>query len=113
MIKIELWQEIEELMSDLEKTLSEYKKYNKEYAENEYRYRTALSKRLTQLRAEGQAVTHLADIARGEEEIARLRYKRDISEGLKKSAEEGINFYKLYARLKEGQLNREYGNTKN
>ena len=110
---MDLWNDIESLMKELKQTLSEYKKYNKEYAENEYKYRTALSKRLTQLRAEGQAVTHLADIARGEEEIAQLRYKRDISEGLKKSAEEVINFYKLYARLKEGQLNREWGNTKN
>lgn len=107
-----MWNEIEELMTKLEKTLSEYKKYNKDYAEKEYYYRTALSKRLVELRAEGQAVTHLSDIARGEDKIAKLRYERDIAEGLKKSAEEGINFYKLYAKLKESQLNREWGNTK-
>lgn len=107
-----MWDEIEKLMADLQKTLSEYKKYNKDYALKEYRYRTALSKRLVELRAEGQAVTHLADIARGEEEIAKLRFERDIAEGLKKSAEEGINYYKLYAKLKESQLSREWGNTK-
>lgn len=106
-----MWQEIEEIMQDLYKTLAEYKKYNKDYALKEYKYRTALSKRLVELRASGQPVTHLADIARGEKEIAELRYKRDIAEGLKKSAEEGINYYKLYARLKENQLNREYNNT--
>lgn len=105
-----MWNEIEELMQDLYKTLAEYKKYNKDYALAEYNYRTALSKRLVELRASGQAVTHLADIARGEDKIAELRYKRDIAEGLKKSAEEGINYYKLYARLKENQLNREYNN---
>lgn len=107
-----MWNEIEELMQKLEKTLGEYKKYNKDYAEKEYYYRTALSKRLLELRAEGNAVTHLSDIARGEDKIAKLRYERDIAEGLKKSAEEGINFYKLYAKLKEGQLNREWNNTK-
>ena len=109
---MDLWNEIEELMKDLQKTLSNYKIYCKDYAIKEYNYRTALSKRLTELRAEGQAVTHLADIARGEENIAKLRYERDIAEGLKKSAEEGINYYKLYAKLKENQLQREYGNTK-
>ena len=107
-----MWNEIEELMKNLYKTLSEYKKYNKDYAEKEYRYRTALSKRLVELRAEGQAVTHLSDIARGEEKIAKLKYERDIAEGLKKSAEEGINYYKLYAKLKENQLSREWGNAK-
>lgn len=107
-----MWDEIEEIMKKLELTLSEYKKYNKDYAEKEYYYRTALSKRLVELRAEGNAVTHLSDIARGEVKIAKLRYERDIAEGLKKSAEEGINFYKLYAKLKENQLNREWGNTK-
>jgi biotin-(acetyl-CoA carboxylase) ligase len=61
---MELWNEIEELMRELKQTLSEYKKYNKDYAIKEYNYRTALSKRLIELRAEGQAVTHLADIAR-------------------------------------------------
>ena len=107
-----MWQDIEETMQDLYKTLSEYKKYNKDYALKEYKYRVALSKKLVELRASGQAVTHLADIARGDEDIAKLRYARDIAEGLKKSAEEGINYYKLNAKLKESQLQREWGNIK-
>lgn len=107
-----MWQDIEEAMKALEKTLSEYKKYQKDYAEKEYYYKTALSKRLIQLRAEGQAVTHLADIARGMEDIAKLRFNRDIAEGLVRSAEEGINFYKLRIKELEAQHSREWGATK-
>lgn len=107
-----MWNDIEEAINELNKTLSEYKNIQKDYALKEYKYRTALSKRLVQLRAEGQAVTHLADIARGMEDIAELRFNRDIAEGLVKSAEEGINFYKLKIRELEAQHSREWGATK-
>lgn len=107
-----MWNEIEEAMADLQKALSGYKEYQKDYAVKEYRYRTALSKELVRLRAEGQAVTHLADIARGKEEIAKLRFDRDIAEGLVNSASEGINFYKLKIRELEAQYSREYSNPK-
>lgn len=105
-----MWHDIEQAMNDLQKTLSNHKEYIKDYAKKEYNYRTALSKELVRLRAEGQAVTHLADIARGEPEIARLRFERDIAEGLVKSAEEGINFYKLKIKEMEAQYSREYAN---
>lgn len=104
-----MWNDIEQAIADLNKTLSEYKKYQIDYAVKEYNYRTTLSKRLIELRAEGQAVTHLADIARGMEDVAKLRYERDIAEGLVKSAEEGINFYKLKIREMESQYNKEWG----
>ena len=105
-----MWHDIEETMNDLQKTLSNYKEYQKDYAKKEYAYRVALSKELIKLRADGQAVTHLADIARGKEEIAKMRFDRDIAEGLVKSAEEGINFYKLKIRELEAQFSREYSN---
>ena len=107
-----MWHEIEEEINNLNKTLSEYKKYQKDYAIKERAYRIALSKRLLELRAEGQAVTHLADIARGMGDIAELRFKRDIAEGLVRSAEEGINFYKLKIKEMESQYNKEWGAVK-
>lgn len=107
-----MWNDIENAIEDLKKTLSEYKKYQKDYAIKEKKYRVALSKRLLELRAEGQAVTHLADIARGMEDIAELRFQRDIAEGLVRSAEEGINFYKLKIREMESQYNKEWGTVK-
>ena len=107
-----MWNEIEDAINDLKKTLSEYKNYQKDYAVKEYKYRTLLSKRLLELRANGEKVTHLADIARGMKDVAKLRFDRDIAEGLVKSAEEGINFYKLKIRELENQYSREYGAVK-
>lgn len=107
-----MWNEIQEIMNKAEQSLSEYKKYQKDYAIKEHDYKVALSKRLLERRAEGQAVTHLADIVKGELDIAKLRFDRDIAEGLKNSAEKGTDFYKLYARLMEAQFSREWGATK-
>ena len=107
-----MWNDIEKEIENLNKILNEYKKYQKDYAVKERDYRVALSKRLLELRAEGQAVTHLADIARGMRDIAELRFRRDIAEGLVRSAEEGINFYKLKIREMESQYNKEWGTVK-
>ena len=107
-----MWHEIEGTMQKAEKSLSEYKRLNKEYAKKEYEYRTALSKRLLQRKTEGYAVTNLSDIVRGEEDIAKLKFERDVAEGLKNSAEKGTDFYKLYAKLMEAQTSREWGQAK-
>lgn len=107
-----MWEEIEKYNDLLEKAVSEMKKRSKDLAEKEYYYRMALSKRLTELRAEGQAVTHLADIARGEKNIAKLRLDRDVAKGLYESAQEAINVYKIKIRVLENQFAREWGQAK-
>jgi len=107
-----MWDEIQENMIMLEKAVSEMKSRSKNKAEAEHNYRVALSKRLTELRAEGQPVTHLADIAKGEKNIASLRLTRDIAEGLYDSSKEAINMYKLKLKILEEQFAREWGATK-
>lgn len=108
-----MWQEIEKYINLLETAVTEMKKRSKDLAQKEYLYRMALSKRLTELRADGQPVTHLADIARGEPNIAKLRLDRDIAKGLYDSSQEAINVYKLKIRILENQYAREWGQAKN
>lgn len=96
----------------LEKIQREIKPRAQEKANAEHDYRVALSKRLTELRAAGHPVTHLADIARGEPGIAALRLKRDLAYGLYDSALEAINVQKLKIRVLDGQLSREWGAAK-
>lgn len=108
-----MWQEIEKYISLLETAVTEMKKRSKDLAQKEYLYRMALSKRLTELRADGQPVTHLADIARGGPNIAKLRLDRDIAKGLYDSSQEAINVYKLKIRILENQYAREWGQAKN
>ena len=52
-----MWNEVEKALKDLEKCVSEYKRYNYDYAIKERKYRIALSKKLTELRASGEKVT--------------------------------------------------------
>lgn len=48
----------------------------------EERYRVALAKRIVELRSEGTAATVCADLARGDEQVAKLRMHRDIADGV-------------------------------
>lgn len=109
---MELWDEIKVEQALLDRAVRELKPRGQKKAQTEHDYRVALSKRLTALRAEGSPVTHLADIAKGEDEIAKLRLERDIAASLYDSALESINVQKLKIRVLEGQLAREWGAAK-
>lgn len=107
-----MWQAIEEELKLLDAAVKALKPRGQKKAQTENDYRVALSKRLLELRAAGQPVTHLLEIAKGEPEIAQLRLERDIAESLYESAQEAINVQKLKIRVLENQLSREWGNTK-
>lgn len=104
----DLWKEIQYTLKTLKKGTVELRERGQAKAKAECEYRKALSKRLLELRASGSPVTHLADIARGEPEIAELKQTRDIAESLYQSCIEGINVYKLEVRILEGQFEREW-----
>ena len=107
-----MWQEIEQELKLLDAAVKALKPRGQKKAQTEHDYRVALSKLLLELRAAGQPVTHLLEIAKGEPEIAQLRLERDIAESLYESAQEAINVQKLKIRVLENQLSREWGNTK-
>ena len=54
-------------------------------AEKERAYRVALARRITELHADGVAWSACADLARGDETVARLRMERDIAEGVREA----------------------------
>lgn len=55
-------------------------------ARAEQAYRKALAVEITRVHAEGGAWTVCADLARGEDTVARLRYERDVALGVKEAA---------------------------
>ncbi len=57
-------------------------------------------------------VTLIQQVVYGVPEVAEKRYKRDIAEAMYQTAQENINSIKLQMRVIEGQLNREWCNTK-
>lgn len=65
------------------------KQAHRDFALKEEAYRIALAQKIVELRAEGQAATLCADLARGEKLVARLRRERDIAEGVKEAASQG------------------------
>lgn len=92
----------------LRSALSEFHKRSRAYSESRKSYQIALAKQILLLRSEKYPATIIPDLARGNEEVAELRFERDIAEGLMKSAQEAINVYKLEVRLLESQIDREW-----
>lgn len=73
-------------------------------------YKIALRKEILRLRVEdGVAWTACYDLALGEEEIAELRFKRDIRQSDYDVCIEKINSVKLEIRLLEGEIKQEWG----
>ena len=78
-------------------------------AQAERDYRVALRKAVLAARADGVPVNIISDICGGEEEIARLRFERDIAQTVYESAKEAIQGYKLQIRILDAQVDREWG----
>lgn len=58
------------------------------FATAERSYRVALAQKITELRSDGVAATLAADLARGDETVAGLKYRRDVSEGVVEAAKQ-------------------------
>ena len=55
-------------------------------AEAERSYRKALAETMLRLRADGKPASVLADLARGDDKVADLRYRRDVALGIRDAA---------------------------
>lgn len=95
----------------LDAAIRELKARGSSYAQAERDYRVAMAKRILVERDKGTPVTIISDLCRGDAEIAKLRFERDVAEVVYKSAQEAINGYKLQIRILDSQIEREWGNT--
>lgn len=80
----------------------------KAYAQAERDYKVALARKMMEEREKGTPVTIISDICKGDSEIARLRFERDCSEVVYKSAMEAIQSIKLQIRILDAQIEREW-----
>ena len=55
-------------------------------------------------------MTLIQQVVYGVPEVADKRFKRDVAEAMRDTAQENINVLKLQIRILESQLSREYGN---
>ena len=104
----DLFLEIQEKVVLMDKALAMLGKRGRTFAECEREYRVSLAKQMLIEREKGMPATILQDICRGDREIARLRFERDVAEVTYKAAMEAINIYKKQVDLLREQLDREW-----
>ena len=97
-------------LKELEVSIKSLRKTGTEYAKAYTDYRVALAKELVRLKNEGYAITLAGDIARGEPEIAKLKFKEISTEAIYKANLESINAIKLTLKIIDGQIDREWVN---
>lgn len=92
----------------LETALAENKKRGEALAEAERVYRVALSAKILELREAGYPTTLIGDLARGDREVAKLKFDRDCAEVVYESSQEAINVYKKVIDVLREQIDREW-----
>ena len=108
-----LYNDIQDLTNRLNQAIKLLAKYGREFAEAERDYKISLRQEALKLRAEkNMPVTLIQQVVYGVPEVAEKRFKRDVAEAMYQTAQENINSIKLQIRVIEGQLNREWNNTK-
>lgn len=104
----ELFLQMQDKTALLNKALGEIGRRGRMYADAERVYRVALRQQILREREKGTPVTIISDICRGEAEIARLRFEKDVADVVYKAAMEAINCYKLEINVMREQIDREW-----
>lgn len=105
----ELINEIGTKSALLDKAIGQLGTRGRAYAQAEHDYRVALRKKILSERDSRTPVTIISDICRGDPEIARLRFEKDVAETMYDAAKEAINGFKLQIRILDAQIEREWG----
>ena len=110
---MDLFNEMQKLLNDLNISIRKLRETGTDFAEAERDYKITLRQEALKLRAEkGMPVTLIQQVVYGVPEVADKRFKRDVKEAVYQANQEAINSIKLQIRVIEGQLNREWNNTK-
>lgn len=103
--------ELKALREQLNTSLKLLRKNGSILAKAERDYKVALNKKALELRAsEDMPVTLINQVIYGFEDIARLRFDRDVAQTTYNANAEAINVYKLQLRIVENQIGREWTN---
>lgn len=101
--------EIDQLNDDLDRAVGGMRDAGRAKAEAEHDYRVALAKKMWSLKASGLPATGMSDLARGDEDVALLKLRRDAAESDYWASQEAINVMKLRIRTVSEQIGREWG----
>lgn len=109
---VDLQNELSNKLIDLDKCLKALRTKGTELAQTERDYKVALKKKVVEMRANKVSMSEINLTIYGIEEIAELRYKRDIAQAVYEANKESINVIKLQIKIISEQLNKEYGQIK-
>lgn len=110
---MDLFQEIARLTNELDISVKQLRKSGTERAEAERKYKICLRQEALKLRTEENIpVTLINQIVYGIQEVANLRFDRDVKEAVYQANLESINSTKLKLRILNEQLDREWGQAK-
>ena len=107
---MDLQLEIEKKLHDLDISVKELRKTGSQYADSYTKYRIALAKEIAKLKDAGMPVTICHDIARGNQEVARLKFNEIRDEAIYFANRESILATKLQIKILTEQMNREWTN---
>lgn len=109
---MDLLNELQTRINELNVSIKSLRNTGREYAEAYTEYRIKLAQKLVELKNDGMPVTIAYDVARGDKEIAKAKYNEIAKEAVYRANQEAINSLKLQIRIIEGQINREWVNTR-
>ena len=101
---------LDEKREQLSKAIDLLRKYGSDFARSEYDYQLTKAKRAAMLLAEGVPATMIAQILKGQEDVATAMLKRDLAKNAYTSQLEFINATKLDMRIDMMQYEKEWGN---
>ena len=109
---MELENQVNDLCNKLTQSIKILAKYGKELAEAERDYKITLRQEALKLRTEkDMPVTLIQQVVYGIPEVAEKRFKRDVAEAMRNTAQENINVQKLQIKILEEQIKRDWGNS--
>lgn len=100
----EVWRRAEML----EVALKECKSRGRASAEAEREYRMRLAEKILELRDQKLPATLIGDLARGDKDVAMLKFERDCAEVVYDNAKEAVNVYKRQIDVLREQIEREW-----
>ena len=82
----------------------QYKTLGLKKAQAEQKYRVALQQEMARLKLEGTKVTIIPDLARGNEEVAKLRLERDTADIAYETCRNSLRYYERELEILRSQL---------
>ena len=94
----------------LETALKECKTRGRAAADAEQTYRVKLAEKILLLREGGLPATLIPDVARGDKDVARLKFERDCAQVVYDNAKEAVLCFKKQIDVLREQIEREWEN---